>query len=962
MDALVVGSGTSGDQETLQVEGTCSNNATLVTKNTAFTPDSDAINSTGQVLLGSTACGNNATLTIGTSLAESSGGVLETDTGAGGTRLISGSVTSGGTTNIDDATQYSGGTWDNTGALNLATGEMLTAVSGTPTATFTDDNGGSVVSTGTGQLIIDSGNTYNQGNGTTSGGEPVLLSNTQTGTAIALHYTGTGASTVETTGLGTLDGTIASGQTLDITGTCSDNATENEDASLTSKGSVHLTSSACGNQSMLAVGTGFTFTNGSGGVLQTDVGNTGNRFISGNVTNDGTTNIDTSSQYTSGTWDNAGALNLADGTTLTAETATPIATFTNDTGGSITSNGTNATGQLVIDSGNIYNQGNGTTAGEPVLLSNSQTGTSIALHYTGTGASTVETQGAGTLDGNLGTGQTLDINGFCSDNATETTDASLTSKGSVHLTSSGCGNQSMLAVGTGFTFTNGAGGVLETDSGAGGIRYITGKVTNDGTTTVDASSQYTAGKWDNAGAMNIADGVTFIAETATSVATFTDDTGGSVTSSGTAHTGQLVIDSGNTYNQGNGTTSGEPVLLSNSQTGASIPLHYTGTGVSTVETQGAGTLDGNIATGQTLEVNGTCSDNATETLDASLSVSGTVDLTSSGCGNISTLAVPKPLLLTVNKTGQINTNAGVGGARFLSGNITNSGKVNINDATTYTPIKKGKFTNSGKLTIASGLTLGVASVTKSVFFNTKKGVITGTGQLVINDKDTFNQGAGKITGTPVLVHTASATTPATLDITGTGKGPIEVEGSTKFAGNIAAGQTVTVLGTCSLNAVLTGSANVSNAGTLDLSSVSCGNSSTFALPAGDTLTNAATGVIETLAGAGGAKTISANVANNGTIGPSGAQTLTIDGNLTDGATAVFDASVASSSSDLIAMGAGDTATLGGSLVAVPVAGFTPTSGYSATVLSGTYSGTFTTVGPAGWSATYPTGSVKLNFT
>ena len=459
--------------------------------------------------------------------------------------------------------------------------------------------------------------------------------------------------------------------------------------------------------------------------------------------------------------------------------------------------------------------------------------------------------------------------------------------------------------------------------------------------------------------MNIATGETLTTETGTPIAIFTDDTGGSVVSTGT---GQLVIGTGNTYNQGDGTTSGLPVLLSNSQSGTAIALHYTGTGASTVETEGLGIVDGNISLGQTLNITGSCSDNAVETLDQSLSVSGIVNLTSAGCGNPSTLAVPKPLLLTVNKTGQIDTSVGASGNRFLSGNVTNGGKININQTTTYTPIKAGKFTNGGKLIIASGLSLGVASVKKSVFFNTTKGLIAGTGQLVINDKDTFDQGAGKIKGTPVLVHTASATTPATLEITGAGKGTIDVEGSTKFVGNIAAGQTVNVLGTCSLNAVLTGSANVSNAGTLDLSSTACGNPSEFALPIGDTLTNATGGVIETLAGAGGAKTISANVTNDGTIGPSGAQTLTMDGNLTDGSTALFDASVASSSSDLIAMGAGDTATLGGSLVAVPVAGFTPTSGYSATVVSGTYSGTFTTVGPTGWSAAYPAGSVKLNFT
>ena len=729
---------------------------------------------------------------------------------------------------------------------------------------------------------------------------------------------------------------------------------------MSSAGAVHLTSAACGNPSTLAVGSGFTFTNSSGGTLQTDVGDTGTRFISGNVTNSGTTNIDEATQYSSGTWDNKGAMNIADATTITAETATPIVTFTDDTGGSVTSSGTNQTGQLIIGTGNIYNQGAGTTSGEPVLLSNSETGTSIALHYTGSGASTVETTGLGSVDGNISSGQTLNITGGCSDNATENADASMSSAGAVHLTSAACGNPSTLAVGTGFTFTNSPGGTLETDAGVGGTRSISGNVTNKATTNIDALTQYSAGTWDNKGALNIATAETLTTETGTPIATFTDDTGGSVVSTGT---GQLIVDTGNTYNQGAGTTSGEPVLLSNSETGTSIALHYTGAGASTVETQGLGSVDGNISSGQTLNITGGCSDNATESLDQSLSVSGIVNLTSAACGNISTLAVPKPLLLTVNKTGQINTVVGDGGDRFLSGNVTNGGKVNINQITTYTPIKKGTFTNGGKVTIGSGDSLGVASVKKSVFFNTTKGSIGGTGQLVINDLDTFNQGAGKIKGTPVLVHTANATTPATLEISGPGKGAIDVEGSTKFAGNIANGQTVNVLGTCSLNAVLTGSANVTNAGTLNLSNVSCGNNSTFALPSGDTLTNAATGVIETLQGAGSStRAITANVANNGTIGPSGAQTLTIDGNLTDGSTAVFDASVASGSSDLITMGAGDTATLGGSLVAVPVAGFTPTSGYSATILSGTYSGTFATVGPTGWSAAYPTGSVQLNFT
>ena len=139
-------------------------------------PDFDTIASTGQLFMGTTGCGDNTTLGIGTSLDESSGGLIETDNDVGGARAISGGITNDGTVNIDTNTTYSSGTWDNAGPLNIATGETLTFSTSTPASAFTDDTGGSVSSpsSGTGQLVIDSGNTYNQGNGTTSD-EPVLL-------------------------------------------------------------------------------------------------------------------------------------------------------------------------------------------------------------------------------------------------------------------------------------------------------------------------------------------------------------------------------------------------------------------------------------------------------------------------------------------------------------------------------------------------------------------------------------------------------------------------------------------------------------------------------------------------------------------------------------------------------------------------------------------------------------------
>ncbi len=349
VDALVVGSGTAGDAETLAIQGTCSDNVTLTTKNTAFSPDSDAINSTGHVSLTSTGCGNNATLDVGTTLVNA--GTLSTDSGAGGARSINGSVTNQGTVNVNASVSFglngSSGTWDNAGALNIASGETFTA--NTSGVTFTDDTNGTVASTGTGQLVIDEPDTYNQGNGSTSG-QPVLLNGPAGNTSggIALHYTGHGASSIVAQGGdGTVDGAIATGQTLTVNGTCSNNAVETVDASETNAGTVHLSSSGCGNPSTLAVTSGDTFTNQSGGTLQVDSGAGGARSISGNVTNDGTVNVGANSSYGPGTWDNAGPVNIADGVALTI--ATSPSTFTDDTGGSVVSNGTSHTGQLVVD-------------------------------------------------------------------------------------------------------------------------------------------------------------------------------------------------------------------------------------------------------------------------------------------------------------------------------------------------------------------------------------------------------------------------------------------------------------------------------------------------------------------------------------------------------------------------------------------------------------------------------------
>ncbi len=953
VDALVVGSGTSGDAETLDIQGTCSDNVILTTKNTAFSPDSDAINSTGHVSLTSSGCGNNATLDIGTTLVNA--GTLSTDPGAGGARSINGSVTNQGTVNVNSSVSFglngSSGTWDNAGALNIASGETFTA--NTSGVTFTDDTNGTVASTGTGQLVIDEPDTYNQGNGSTSG-QPVLL-NGPAGTSsggIALHYTGHGASSIVAQGGdGTVDGAIASGQTLTVDGTCSNNAVETVDASETNAGAVHLSSSQCGNPSTLVVTSGDTFTNQSGGTLQVDSGAGGSRAITGNVTNDGTVNDNADATYGPGTWDNAGPVNIADGVALTIATSPSI--FTDDTGGSVVSNGTSHTGHHVDDGANTYNQGHGTTSREPVLLAGPAGSTGgVALHYTGTGSSAIVAQGGDdTVDGAIVSGQTLTVNGTCSNNAVTTVDANETNAGTVHLSSSGCGNPSTLAVTSGDTFTNQSAGIVDVDGGAGGARSISGNVTNDGTVNDNVNASYSGGTWENAGQLNIATGTTLNSPSTTST-TFTDDTGGSVNATGS---GELVLDGGNIYNQGAGTTTGtEPVLLSGTpgSTG-DVALHYTGAGSSVVTTEGDDTIDGNISAGQTLDVVGVCSDNADLTLDQPVTSTGTIVMTSAGCGNAATITGASSTgldHLTIGKHGVLETLNGAGnGGRTIDDDLNlKKGAFDVNANTTFTAEKKG-VSNKGKLVIAASITLTETGVTGSSF-NDAKGSIKGSGELLVESPDTFKQGKAKIASTAtVLVNGAN------LAYTGTGKGTIETEGVTALtSGAPSSGQTLDVNGTCSLNANLTTTSSVTENGAIELNSSSCGNNSTVTLPAGDTLTLGSTGSLSWPSGAGGSRTIVGNVVDGGTMGNSAAvNSLSVTGNLTFDASGTYAPFVnTGGGSDSVTVGG--SGTLGGTLN--PAGSFTAGDVY--TILHGTFTGTFAHVA-SGWTVTNSAGTVTM---
>src|SRR5260370_27967221 len=112
---------------------------------------------------------------------------------------------------------------------------------------------------------------------------------------------------------------------------------------------------------------------------------------------------------------------------------------------------------MILDNGNTFTQGAGTTSGNPVLINGGAT-----LHFTGGGASTFDLRGDGgpnTISGStIAAGQTLTINihgcGFVSSVANLA--GTMTSAGTINLGNAddACGGTAQLVVPSGSTLTN----------------------------------------------------------------------------------------------------------------------------------------------------------------------------------------------------------------------------------------------------------------------------------------------------------------------------------------------------------------------------------------------------------------------------------------------------------------------------------------------------------------------------
>ncbi len=749
-------------------------------------------------------------------------GTLNVMTGAGGNRIFNGALDNNFLVAIGQSATF------NTGPISNS--QNTFHVFPTHTATFGSGcdfnmNGGILNNEGTFRMTNsaftwDGGELQNQA--------PDLINNTMTIGPLNLDL---GA--VRLHGTSSLTGTLRSGQTLNIVGSPSGST-----ANLTwlgtgeqhSNGNINVLSESAGYQSQLTVASGASLKNT--GTISVDEGAAGNRFISGEIFNDqGQVLLHRSTRMVAGPFENKGLWQIDTDQLMDFNSAVNW----RQTGGTLQIDGRfyHANGVDEFMGGNVVGI---------VELVNSQ----LTLDSAFTGTFTGWAQGSSTLTGDVESGQTLHVRGApAGSTATLNLAGSTENRGTIIVDSTNAGYQASLGT-TDVVLTNS--GTLEVQPGAGGNRFLTGDITNNGALVIDANTTMTDGPMINEGAWTINSGSQMSFNSAMEF----QQNAGTLQIDGTFyHVNGTDIFNGGTVNG--------VVELVNS----SLTLGPAFVDPVTLLVQGSSTLDGDLESGQTLHVRGSSAGStATMNLAGPTENRGDLIVDSVQAGHQSSMGtVDQPFL----NSGNFTVEVGAGGSRFITGDFTNDGTAQFN---TTTRLQDGPVVNNGTFGIAATKTVDFAS---AMTFEQAGGTLQIDGTFKhTNGTDRFS--GGTVNGVPQLINSqlfleSGFTTPVQIDMLG----------SSGLTGDIESGQTVRVLGaSAGSTATMTAQAPLSNRGEIIVTSEGAGHQSNLSAPAGQEIANE--GTISVIHGAGGAKYLTMALNNSGlvdigattTVGMSGA--------------------------------------------------------------------------------------------
>ena len=445
-------------------------------------------------------------------------------------------------------------------------------------------------------------------------------------------------------------------------------------------------------------------------------------------------------------------------------------------------------------------------------------------------------RGATNFSGDIVLGQSLLIQGSSAGNHASLNSATgFVNSGDITFSSIDAARNTALTVTTG-TFVNQ--GTINVEPGTAGARTISANLVNNGTINLNTNTTFarSSGVYTNNGSLNIAAGRTLSISGISQV--FNQNSGD------LAITGDFSFSTAR-FNFNGGTITGTPILTSsnlNISLGATTSVNFT--------LRNSNILSGDIHPGQSILIQGISPANATLTSATGFINSGDITLSSIQASRFATLAVTNGTFIN---QGTINIETGSAGARTISANLVNNGTMNLNANTTFSK-SSGVYTNVGSLNIAVGRTLTISGANQ--VFNQNSGDLAISGDFSFS-LATFNFTGGTITGTPLISNSAlniasGAITPVSFTLRGTNT----------LIGNISPGQSLLVQGGPAVNASLTAAAGFTNSGDITLSSINAARAVTLTVSSG-TFTNQ--GTINVEPGTAGARTISANLVNNGAV-------------------------------------------------------------------------------------------------
>jgi hypothetical protein len=392
---------------------------------------------------------------------------------------------------------------------------------------------------------------------------------------------------------------------------------------------------------------------------------------------------------------------------------------------------------------------------------------------------------------------------------------------------------------------------LSNTAGGGGNWWLDCDVQNDGTIEVRRSSvlDKIGGTYTNDGTWKVKPGGKL----------FLEQGGTFVQSSGELRVdGTFDIEASTFFELLGGTIHGnnEPVLED-----ATLTIDPGATDLASLRLEKTCTLIGDIGGSHTVTVAGVPpGGTATLLVPGGVDIAGTLLMESTGAGGNTVTLDATGGTVTTTPTGSILVNEhgdSFGGQRVIAGNVDNGGSLTVGELTTLNS-PGSTLTNTGALTITtSGEIQGLAGGT----FTQETGTLILDGDLEMDPGGGFVFNGGDIIGNDVVLDAGDLT----IGPAATGSATFVLQKGCTISGDIQPSQTVVVQALPpSTSATTTATAGLTNLGILQLDTTAGSAAATLAVTGGP-LINEVGALLEVTSNGTGARAISAEVDNRGSM-------------------------------------------------------------------------------------------------